>query len=177
MIVIPQIPPKLLKSLEADFGSSVANAIWKRMIEHQNYINASMPVGLVMWFYGSQRYADGSPGTLITQPSSNWQFCNGGLITNTNSPLLGQNVPDLRQRFLRGGSTIGTLGGSNVLVLAHSHGGFTGSTDDREGSPPRTDDDVERNIGNPHVHPIDADLSNRPKLPPYTELQPFMRIV
>jgi hypothetical protein len=47
--------------------------------------------------------------------------CDGSPITDTESPLWGQNTPDLNtaQRFLRGAMTSGSIGGSDT----HSHSG------------------------------------------------------
>jgi hypothetical protein len=56
-------------------------------------------------------------------PSNNmtafWKECVGGTLSDAESPLNGQTLPDLNttQRFLRGAGTSGTTGGSD----SHSH--------------------------------------------------------
>lgn len=173
MIVIPQLNPALLKTFEADFGTSIAQVLWRKIIDHVNWLNAALPVGSIQFFYGSQLYANGNP---IASPNACWQFCDGSAVTNPNSPLFGQNIPDLRQKFLKGSTTIGTLGGSDTVNLAHSHGGATGATFDGEDS---FDSDGDSAQGGPsfHNHPIGSALGVVLRLPPYAELQPYMRIV
>jgi hypothetical protein len=41
-----------------------------------------------------------------------WQICDGSLITNSASPLLGELTPNLVGRFLKGATNSGTSGGS-----------------------------------------------------------------
>jgi hypothetical protein len=49
--------------------------------------------------------------------------CDGSVINDAESPFNGQNTPDLNstQRFLRGATTSGGIGGSDT----HSHSGAT----------------------------------------------------
>jgi hypothetical protein len=175
MIVIPQLKPPLLKDLEVNFGTSVANAIWKKMVAHQNYINANVPIGLIIHFFGSGVYP--LAGTFITEPDSNWQYCDGSVVTNTASPLFGENVPDLRGRFLKGAALAGVLGGASIFSLAHNHGGATGTVVDIDTSTVHTQRGSDVNMYSWHNHPIANDLGVFSKLPFYMELQPYMRIV
>lgn len=57
-----------------------------------------------------------------------WEECNGQVLSDSDSPLNGQTLPDLNvtQRFLRGAGTSGSTGGSDT----HSHtipGGAVGN--------------------------------------------------
>lgn len=73
--------------------------------------------------------------TLTGVPSlpSGWVECNGQVLTDSDSLLNGDTIPNLNasgggtQRFLRGNTTSGTTGGSGTVTLttnempAHSH--------------------------------------------------------
>lgn len=50
---------------------------------------------------------------------SDWVECNGQVLTDQASPLNGTTIPDLngQERFLKGGATSGTIGGS----ASHAH--------------------------------------------------------
>jgi hypothetical protein len=175
MVVIPQLRPALLKLLETNFGTTIATAIWKRLVDHVNFVNHHMPVGMVIMV--QQGASFGSISWPLPTISSCWQFCDGSPVTNPDSPLYGQNVPDLTGRFLKHGTTIGTLGGAETINLQHAHSGWTGVTLDAEFSNPRTDDDNERKGFNNHRHGLSNSLSTVSKVPIYGELQPYMRIV
>lgn len=70
------------------------------------------PIGSILPFYGD-------PGAL----PSNWRLCDGTSVSDPNSPFDGQNVPDLREMFLRGASFSWSLGssGGEDYVDGHSH--------------------------------------------------------
>lgn len=81
------------------------------------------PIGGTMAWFGS---IVGCP----TLPDG-WQLCDGGAITDTRSPMLGANTPDLNSgsnRMLRGNTTSGATGGLDTHTLdiseipAHDHG-------------------------------------------------------
>lgn len=173
MIVIPQLNPSLLKTFESDFGTSIAQVLWRKIVDHVNWLNAALPVGTVEYFHGGQLYANGDP---IAPPNSCWQLCDGSVVSNPNSPLNGQTLPDMRGRFLKGGTTPGTTGGSDTMNLAHSHGGATAATFDGEDSFDSAGGSAQ---GGPsfHNHSISTALGTVSRLPPYAELQPYMRIV
>lgn len=180
MIITPQTKPALMRSLEADFGSTIAAAIWKKIVAHQNWMDKNVPVGIIMFFYGSQLYANNDP---IEPPNGCWQICDGGEVTDANSPLLGQFLPDLRELFLKHGETIGDTGGTDTFTLEHNHGGAT-TTDKYMSNPDNpsdinSDDAPDEPLGSFHAHSIGMDLvaSSYVKVPPYVELQPYMRIV
>ncbi|MGB0550997.1 MAG: hypothetical protein ACPGQV_00245 [Alphaproteobacteria bacterium] len=77
-------------------------------------------------------------GPLEKLPPS-WSLCNGEVVRDQDSPLIGQRLPDLRDAFVRGASSkesIGKTGGSDEISTspagAHAHGGVTANTPDSE---------------------------------------------
>lgn len=173
MITIPNKRPTPLKTYEVDFGSTIAEAIWRRIVQSINWYNAAFPVGSIMSFYQSQTFANGNP---IPNPMGLMQFCNGAPVANSNSPLFGQNTPDFRELFLKGGASIGTLGGNLTINLSHNHGGKTGNTDDVDPSAARIDDGGEKEEHHSHAHFISSDLGIQSLVPPYIDLQHYMKV-
>ena len=173
MITIPVANPALLKTFEADFGTSIAQTLWQRIIDHLNWLNTALPVGSVLYFYASQTYANGSQ---IAGPGPCWQLCDGAEITDPNSPLVGQFTPNMLGRFLKGSETPDQIGGSDTVNLAHNHGGATGAIFDGENNF-NSGGDNEQGGPSFHNHTISTDLGVILRLPPYAELQPYMRIV
>ncbi len=53
-----------------------------------------------------------------------WALCDGSTISDSDSPLDGQVIPDMNadNRFLRGSDTAGGTGGQETLDLQHTHG-------------------------------------------------------
>ncbi len=172
-INIPQLKPSRIYANESNFGSSAASFIWKKIVNNQNWIEKNIPIGYIIYLYSSQTLANGFP---IDLPNPNiWVKCNGTLISDINSPLNGQTTPDLRNKFFKGNSTIGLLGGQSTINLQHNHGGQTGVTDDRQPDV-QADAGGGYNTGAPHTHSINSQLSTvEPIIPPYVELQIYMR--
>lgn len=58
-----------------------------------------------------------------------WQECDGSVISDAESPMNGQNTPNLNttQRFLRGASTSGGTGGADTVAHTHDYSGTTAS--------------------------------------------------
>ena len=168
-VLKPQIP----RTHEVDFGSAIAEAIWAKIGNFHNWTESNIPVGYLLFFYGAQTLADGSP---IEQPNPDlWALCDGSVINDPDSPLDGQTLPDLRERFLKGSSTTGLTGGQATLNLQHSHGGFTGSIDDRGVNEVARPGDT-YSSGQLHNHSIDSQWSPaEPILPPYKDLQIYVR--
>lgn len=183
MITIPTSKPLMLKALESDFGSTIAESIWRKVIQHINWMNAQFPIGMVMWFYQTtttDAFGNPSPsGLRVPAPPATWQLCNGGVVSNVNSPLLGVTLPNILERFPKGlpvGNSIGDIGGADSFVLAHNHGG-AGSAVDGDFSAPRTDNDDEVRGYNFHTHPITTHSVTVSRTPFFLELQPYMRIL
>ncbi len=76
-----------------------------------------VPVGsIVAWL----KTLAGVPQTLPV----GWVLCDGSAISDADSPMDGQNTPDLNGgEFLRGSSTTGGTGGASTVNLAHTHTG------------------------------------------------------
>ena len=175
MITIPQLKPAAIKNMEVDFGTSIATGLWQRIAQQLNWIEKNMPIGMVIWFYDSMTYAGGP--NVPDPKATNWQFCDGSAITNPNSPMFGQNTPDLRGLYQKGSNIVApfTLTGVPSINLSHNHGGSTGITCDLEGNND-TDDSDEKPAGNCHSHSVSGALGVYTLDPPHVELQPYMRI-
>lgn len=178
MITIPVTTPDLFKSIERDFGTTVAASLWSKIARHFSWYNLNVPVGLVMFFHGAQRLADGTPGTLIDQPlAGEWQFMDGSVVSNSESPLDGETLPNLRERFpFHDSSTIGITGGSDVIDLAHTHGIAVVNDRTDVSNLRSSDSDIDVAHGGLHTHPVGTDLTTVFKRPRYQELQAFIRI-
>lgn len=173
MITIPSKRPKTLRAFEVDFGTTISEAIWDRVIQAINWYNDALPIGSILPFYQQQTFANGDP---VADPMAMFQYCDGAAVGNVNSPLFGQNLPDLRDFFLKGGPIIGLTGGNLSLNLSHSHGGFTGIKDDTDSSALRIDDGAELQEGHAHRHSMFADLGVQSLVPPYIDLQYYMKV-
>lgn len=91
--------------------------------------------------------------------STIWVECEGGTVTDPQSILFGQTIPDLRDRYLKGAtalSTVGTLDGSNTADLSHNHGGATQPFGPGPHVAEEADDYWEAVA---HTHTIDTDLA------------------
>lgn len=103
-------------------------------LTNKQYVDNSMPVGAIVAYAGSS-------------VPTGWVVCNGQAVSRTTYAGLFSvcgtyygsgdgsttfNVPDLRDRFVRGGETRGTSGGSTSITTSnmpsHDHGGSTGSS-------------------------------------------------
>lgn len=122
---------KKFKSLESDFGTSVANDIWLRVAQMCSYIEKSYPVGSVMFLHETQ---DNLPAT---PDSKYWQELDGSTVSNANSPINGATLPDFRDKFMMhpvSGDVILSSSGNDSLSFAHDHGylGYeTGNADNQ----------------------------------------------
>ena len=172
MINIPTLRPDLLQSLESDFGSTIASSIWKKIVNNLQWAEKNTPVGTILFFHAEITEADGTPKDL---PNSDlFLFCNGQVVNDSDSPLDGQTIPDLRDLFLKGSDTIATVGGQSTINLAHNHSGNTGVTDDRGGF--NADIGGTHTQGSPHRHSIDTRWSSSESIiPKYFTVQAYMR--
>ncbi len=69
------------------------------------------PIGsAVAWF----KTISGTPSL-----PSGWVECNGGTISDADSPMNGQSIPDMNttKRFIRGSTTSGSTGGADTHTL------------------------------------------------------------
>ena len=173
MITDPTKRPENLNSIEVDFGTTISGSIWKKVRDLEIFINDNLPIGLVIQFHASQQYAN---GLSIDLPGTQWQFCDGTVVSNPESPLLGVSVPDLRSKFLAGDEPLGVFGGGTNHNLSHNHGGVTLDGSDKA-TETQSDPGFVYLEGSIHNHSVATSNLAMTPLPPYRELQFYMRIV
>lgn len=166
-----QITP--LRSLQYDFATSIAQALWAKAKQITDYTNAAVPVGMLLYVYATQTNLPSLPD------SKYWQLCDGSVVTNSLSPMVGQTLPDLRGVWLKhpaAGSSPFSTGGTTSVVLTHSHTGQTESASDRLTLTAKAGGDFAS--GGDHQHDIAVDLVGTFVLTPPTQLlQIYVRIV
>lgn len=129
----------------------------------QENTNISVPIGgVVPWM----KDLTGVPAL-----SENFVECNGQTLSDEESPLDGQTIPDLNgssgeNRFLRGNTVSGGTGGSET----HNHGGETGPADTEDGF--YRQGSVVLTAPDEHTH----DISTSNHLPPYHNVVMVMRV-
>jgi hypothetical protein len=173
MATIP-IPNQVNKftGLETDFGTTIASALWVKAAQIAQYINASYPIGMVLFFEGSQDNVPAQPDPRF------WAFLDGHTVSNAASPLNGVTLPDFRNKFFRhvgSGEVALSVAGADTHDLNHNHGGQTGFGSDWDSI--RLDDGEERGqaIGS-HRHTIASAMSDVTTIPAYHEVQCYIRI-
>lgn len=159
--------------MQTDFGTTVAQALWTNASKNINSLNKAYPIGMLNYFYATQ------PNMPALPDSRFWHLADGSTVSDTASPLFGQALPDLRQKFVRhplsGDTPLSTGGGDFVGGLFHDHGGLTGVTNDRNDF--QMDGGDELFEADAHQHTISADLHDSyATTPPYVELQIYVRI-
>lgn len=159
--------------LEQDFGTTICPALWLKAAQLAQYVNASYPIGMVLFFEGDQ-------DNLPAQPDPRfWQFLDGSTVSNASSPMNGTVLPDFRGKFFRHpatGEAYLSTGGADSIDLTHSHGGQTDVGSDYDFL--RLDNGQERGqaLGD-HRHTIDTgNLGSVTLIPAYHELQCYVRI-
>lgn len=169
------IPNKIekLSDVEKDAFTTMAKANWGKLAGLLEYVNRSQPIGMLMFFHGSQ-------SNLPAQPDSNyWKFMNGTAISNVNSPFNGVTAPDLRGKFFKHpgtGQSFPSQAGADTITITHSHGGLTRFASDYR--------ELQMDNGSPggiaagnHQHSISAALPSAISIiPAYREVQVYMRI-
>lgn len=111
-----------LDDSEAREGTIISPEFFQQLADNVSYLIDSMPVGtIVPIMTGFTNVPDPDP--------SLWQYCDGSIITNPNSPIYNQATPNLsseRSLIKCAFSGSGTTGGSNVInTLGHNHTGYT----------------------------------------------------
>jgi len=96
---------------DSDNQVYVCNGVWASL-------SLSVPIGSIIAWHKS----------FVNTPAlpSGWVECNGQVLSDSNSPYNGQTIPNLNgnARFLRGGSTSGTLQADELK--SHTHGFSSG---------------------------------------------------
>lgn len=137
---------------DAKSGSLVSVELFQALANNLNYLIDSMPVGSIV------PVLVGLPGVPEPDPTI-WKLCDGSKVTDQNSKLHDQTLPDYRGRYMKGCTTAGRtgeVGGSNTRSFAHNHGGLT-LFNDVGGDNSDTDEDYITVY--PHQHPISTDLA------------------
>lgn len=160
------------KDLEKDFSTSIAQALWIKQSNDINALDLCYPIGMLLFMVNSQ-------SNLPSTPDLNfWQLCDGSTVSNVLSPVNGQVLPDLRNKFIRhpqSGDPIFDINGQATINLAHSHGGGVGFTSDRNDF--QLDNGDERYGAENHNHTLGSGLGVIDTTPYYLELQIYTRIV
>jgi hypothetical protein len=141
------------------FGNLVSVETFEGLANNLNYLIDSMPIG------SKVPILVGLPGVPAPDPTI-WRLCEGGKVTDQNSKLHDQTLPDDRGRYPKGASTIGQsglLGGTNFKSFAHSHGGQTLANDNGDDNSDTDDDYI---TIYQHTHPIPTDLATPVNLEP-----------
>lgn len=154
-----------------DFGDLTSVELFTAIADNMNYLIDSCPVGEIAMII---------TGLHINQPALDatiWQECDGSAITETLSPLLGQNTPDLRDAYLMGTTNLGSVGvisGSHTRNLTHNHGGVTSE----EGITPNAVDDSNSRLNHiAHTHPVPTDMTTPVNYEPaYYKLRHYIKI-
>jgi hypothetical protein len=164
---------KKFSDLEKDSFSTIAQANWQKAAQLLNYLNASIPVGMIIFVRTTQDALPEEPDPQY------WQYCDGSAVVNALSPLLGQNVPDLRDKYIKHPSELESelqTAGSDTKNLQHSHGGFTGYRFDAGGY--SADNDNEFSGPYNHRHAMGNAMSTAQDIKPqYRALKAYIRIV
>jgi hypothetical protein len=169
------IPVKIEKFVpaEKDEFSSIAQANWQKMSQLMEYLNRSYPIGMLLFFMATQDELPELPDPKY------WQLADGSVVANSNSPLNGQTLPDLRDRFIRHpttGEPALTYGGNPTVNTPHDHGGQTGFTSDVGASNLDSSNAVTGPVGY-HNHSIGGSSNtNHSTIPQFRYLQVYVRI-
>lgn len=125
------------------------------------------PIGAII------AWAKSLTGVPATLPSG-WVECNGQSLSDADSPLNGQTIPNLNasgggtQRFLRGATTSGTTGGAD----SHIHTASSGAPSATE--PGNRYQDTNTMPSLTHTHAITVDSTAT--LPSYYQVVWIMRV-
>lgn len=171
-INIPKVRPELLKSMEADFGSTIARQIYKNIMDNIYFTLENFPLGTIKLFYQAQTLTDGV--TLIDPPNPDiWIKCDGEIIADPNSILNGLATPILDDKFLKH-TTQDLEGGQYTIDLRHNHGGWTGYESDGGANSADGGGGAWRPSYHRHSIPTSG-KSAEPVIPPYVTFIPYMR--
>lgn len=169
------IPNKIekFKALESDLSTSIAQALWQKAASICEYVSLSYPVGMLIFVNSSQAALPSLPDAKY------WQYADGSVVTNTNSPLLGQTLPDLRGKFFKHpatGQIENVVEGADSAVLNHDHTGLTGFATDYDSVRLDNGGDKGQAIGS-HQHTISNATITVDNIPAHFEVQVYVRIV
>jgi hypothetical protein len=168
------IPVKPIKfpSIDIDFGTTVAKALWLQAAQLVTYIEQSYPLGMLMFVELSQLGLPAGPDQRF------WKYADGTPVNNANSIFNGMSFPDLRGKFIRhpvSGEIAFSTGGVSSFDLSHGHTGFTDYAND-SGRQNNDDDSQQRAQPGIHRHFITTDTLTYNTIPTSHEVQVYIRI-
>ncbi len=101
--------------LGVKIGSDPEMTPRERVVPYVGTQSAGVPVGTVISWWRSDANTP--------LPSDEWAIADGSIVADPESPLNGQTLPDLTDRFVMGVAVdaVGQAGGSNTLDLSHRH--------------------------------------------------------
>ncbi len=104
-----------------------------------------------------------------------WVECNGGNVSNVNSPINGQPIPDLNTTnlFLRGNSTSSSTGGAGTHT--HDFDVNSNATTDTIDVDALTPNATVASAG--HAHEVIGTTTSVNNLPPYMDIVWILRII
>lgn len=168
-----QVPNSIQKfgDLDQDLSTTVATALWRKMAQLQEYMNRSVPIGIIIMVRTNQELLPELPDPKY------WKEMDGTVVNNTDSPLHGWVTHDLRGLFLKHpaeGQSANVLAGSDTINISHNHGGLTGNAYDI--GPFEGDNDDERQGPYVHRHAINSWTGVFNIVPSYNALKFYIRI-
>ncbi len=86
--------------------------------------NGMVPIGGIIATFPNLTGAYSCTSSAIADPENGYILCNGATITDANSPMNGQVLPDLTSNIFLAGTTstfVGATGGANLTDLSHVH--------------------------------------------------------
>lgn len=169
-------PPIFTPLHEEEFNllEPVNEETMRKLVLNSNFLLDLAPVGTIIFLNINQ--------SGVTQPDANfWQVCDGGEITNPNSPIrsIGLNLrftPNLKLAYPCGALLPNTnpIGGTHIHNLIHGHttGGAstTGDGLKKKGS---------RNRRNPHSHTLSSQYTGTDEIiaPAFYYVVGYMKII
>lgn len=156
-----------IDELELDENRPVSEETVRKMIQNVNLLGSLAPIGLVV------AVAVNTPSVPPVN-STLFQYCDGGQITDTTSPLRAtaghpRASPNMADKYLRGAPNATTnpdtgdlpAGGHATRNLSHNHTGGTGQIAGPSNVGEDGDERHAYDLNFPfHNHPISSDLSS-----------------
>ncbi len=137
----------------ADFGDNVSIELFNGIASALNNMIASTKPGETATIFVLAGFTPPLDPTI-------WAECVGGTVNDPLSPLDGQAIPDMRDRYLVGATTLGSVGGeggANELNVQHDHEGLTVAVTNGGQLGDQSSGTYDYKTG--HVHSVDSDLT------------------
>lgn len=120
MVTYPTLYTSFFDS-EFAVEAPISEEVVRKMIQNCNMLSRLAVVGQVAMVQPN------IPGSIIPS-AEQFRFCDGSVLSNGDSALDGQTIPDMRDKYVRAASTTTTNDdvGNATINLTHDHGGVTG---------------------------------------------------